>query len=105
MVAADPLEDKVSLFRQQANIAANRKESTASALAEAREKLVTAQQQLEAARAKLAKVVDESRNETTDDSFTPVSIPRAEDVSIDFELNHFQLFWKNTLEHFFPYAT
>nr|VZI36818.1 unnamed protein product [Spirometra erinaceieuropaei] len=79
MVAADPLEDKVSLFRQQANIAANRKESTASALAEAREKLVTAQQQLETARAKLAKVVDESRNETTDDSFTPVSIPKAED--------------------------
>lgn len=79
MVSADPLEDKVSLFRQQANIAANRKESTASALAEAREKLVTAQKQLEAARAKLAKVVDESRNETTDDSFTPVSIPRAED--------------------------
>ncbi|KAH9280386.1 Intraflagellar transport protein 81 -like protein [Echinococcus granulosus] len=38
MVAMDPLEDKTSLFRQQANIAANRKEATASALAEARDK-------------------------------------------------------------------
>ena len=59
MVITDPLEDKTSLFRQQASIAANRKESTASALADLREKYLTACKQLTEMREKHAQTLKE----------------------------------------------
>lgn len=59
MVATDPLEDKASIFRQQASIAANRKEATASALAEARENYLTISKQLAEVREKYAKSLKE----------------------------------------------
>ncbi|KAL5969876.1 hypothetical protein TSMEX_002489, partial [Taenia solium] len=57
MVATDPLEDKTSLFRQQASIAANRKEATASALAEARDKHLAIAKQLAEMREKHAQTL------------------------------------------------
>lgn len=57
MVATDPLEDKTSLFRQQASIAANRKEATASALAEARDKHLAIAKQLAEMREKHAQAL------------------------------------------------
>uniref|UniRef100_A0A5K3EWW8 Intraflagellar transport protein 81 homolog n=1 Tax=Mesocestoides corti TaxID=53468 RepID=A0A5K3EWW8_MESCO len=88
MVASDPLEDKVGLFRQQANIAANRKASTASALAETREKQLAKARQLEEVRVKLAKAVEETGAGVSKstlgagtDTASSLCVPKAEDVS------------------------
>uniref|UniRef100_A0A5K3EWF1 Intraflagellar transport protein 81 homolog n=1 Tax=Mesocestoides corti TaxID=53468 RepID=A0A5K3EWF1_MESCO len=86
MVASDPLEDKVGLFRQQANIAANRKASTASALAETREKQLAKARQLEEVRVKLAKAVEETGAGVSKstlgagtDTASSLCVPKAED--------------------------
>ncbi|KAM3176758.1 hypothetical protein ACTXT7_005882 [Hymenolepis weldensis] len=82
MTESDPFEDKAMIFRQQANIAANRKASTASTLAEAREKHLTISKELKDMQEKNSNTLKKKGYSLNDDevSLTIAQISTPEDM-------------------------
>lgn len=83
MTESDPFGDKVMIFRQHANIAANKKASTASTLAEAREKHLVISKQLKDIQEKNSNDLKKMGYPLNDNevSLTIAQFSTAEDVS------------------------